>query len=135
MTIAIQTQGKGGLVIDLAGVASAAAGGQGALKNPEGVSIIITRSTILFRKPSTGAGNLGIGIAANGTTKATDVLNDLDVNGVAEGSVYNGHAMQNTAKTAITAPAVWTSDKYLTFTGSASLVGLDATLYLEYIRA
>lgn len=135
MTISIQKQGKGALAIDLTGVASTDSGGQGALENPEGVSIIILRSTIYFRNNSDGAGNLGIGIAANATTKATDILNDLDVNGVADGSVYNGHAMQNTAKTAISAPAVWTTDKYLTFTGSATLVGLDATLYLEYIRA
>ena len=135
MTIAINKQGKGALAIDITGVASAAGGGQGALPNPEGVSIIILRTTVYIRTKSTGAANLGIGIAADAVTKATDILNDLAMGGVAAGEVYNGHAMQNTAKTQITAPAVWTTDKYLTFTGSATLAGLDATLYLEYIRA
>ena len=135
MTVEIQLEGKGALAIDITGVASAAAGGQGAIANPEGVSIIILRSTFHFRHASNGAGNLGVGIAANATTKATDVLNDLDVNGVAANSSYNGHAMQNTAKTAISSPALWTTDKFLTFTGSADLSGLDGTLYLEYIRA
>jgi spermidine/putrescine-binding protein len=134
MTISMQQQGKGALTIDITGVASADAGGQGALANPEGVSIMILRTTLYIRAKSTGAANLGIGIAANATTKATDILNDLAMGGVAAGEVYNGHAMQNTAKTGITAPALWTTDKFLTFTGSASLVGMDASLYIEYLR-
>jgi spermidine/putrescine-binding protein len=117
MTISMQQQGKGALTIDITGVASADAGGQGALANPEGVSIMILRTTLYIR-----------------ATKATDILNDLAMGGVAAGEVYNGHAMQNTAKTGITAPALWTTDKFLTFTGSASLVGMDASLYIEYLR-
>jgi len=135
MTISINKQGKGALAIDITGVASTDNGGQGALANPEGVSIIILRSSLYIRAKSTGAANLGIGIAADAITKATDILNDLAMGGVAAGEVYNGHVMQNGAKTAITAPAVWTTDKFLTLTGSATLAGLDCTLYLEYIRA
>lgn len=134
MTVAIDYEGKGALAIDITGVASTDAGGVGALANPEGVSLLITKATFYFATPSTGAANLGVGIAADATTKATDILNDLDVNGVAAGSWYNGHARQNTAKTAISAPAVWTTTKYLTFTGSATTAGLTGTLYLEYYR-
>jgi hypothetical protein len=83
---------------------------------------------------STGAANLGIGVGASGA-KATDILNDLAVNGAITDKVYNGHAMQNTAKTEIQAPALWTTDKYITFTGSASTVGLEAYLFVEYVRA
>lgn len=134
MTVAIDYEGKGALAIDITGVASTDAGGVGALANPEGVSLLITKATFYFATPSTSAANLGVGIAADATTKATDILNDLDVNGVAAGSWYNGHARQNTAKTAISAPAVWTTTKYLTFTGSATTAGLTGTLYLEYYR-
>jgi hypothetical protein len=106
----------------------------GALLNPEGVALLITKATIHFIAPSDGAANLGIGIGATAATKGTDVLNDLDVNGVAAASWYNGHVRQNGAKTEITAPAVWGATEYLTFTGSGSTVGLSGRLYLEYIR-
>lgn len=134
MTIAVDTEGKGALCIDITGVASTDNGGVGALLNPEGVDLLITKATFYFETPSTGAANLGVGVAAAATTKATDILNDLDVNGVAAGSWYNGHARQNTAKTAISAPAVWQDDYYITFTGSATTAGLVAKLYLEYYR-
>ena len=63
-----------------------------------------------------------------------DILNDLAAGGAIDDKVYNGHVMQNGAKTEITAPALWTSTTYLTFTGSADTSGLTARLYLEYIR-
>jgi len=134
MTIAVNNEGRGTLTIDITGVASTANGGIGALLNPEGVALLITKSTFHFIAPSTGAANLGVGIGATAATKGTDVLNDLDVNGVAAASWYNGHARQNTAKTAITAPATWGATEYLTFTGSATTAGLSGRLYLEYIR-
>lgn len=134
MTIARNYEGRGALVVDITGVASTDNGGVGALANPEGQSLLITKATLQIIAASTGAANLGIGVAASASTKATDVLNDLDVNAPSAGDWYNGFARQNTAKTQISAPAVWTSSKYLTFTGSASTVGLSARLYLEYIR-
>lgn len=134
MTVAVNTEGKGALSYKITGVASTDNAGQGAIANPEGVTLIILRTTLLVTTQSNGAGNLGIGIAADAVSKATDILNDLAM-GAATGKAYNGSAPQTTAKTEITAPALWTASKYLTFTGSASLVGLDATLYIEYVRA
>lgn len=134
MTITRNYEGRGALTIDIAGAAVATAGGLGALANPEGVSLLITKATLEIISPSTGAANLGIGVAASATTKATDVLNDLDVNAPSAGDWYNGFARQNGAKTQISAPAVWTASKYLTLTGSATTAGLSARLYLEYIR-
>lgn len=133
MTVAISQEGKGVLAIDLVGGTSTDNGGLGAVKNPEGGSVIILRTTFYGKTNSTGAANLGIGVAADAVTKATDILNDLAMAAVA-GKMYNGHAMQNTAKTEITAPALWTADKYITFTGSASTAGLTGTLYVEYVR-
>lgn len=135
MTAVRNSEGKGGFSIQINGGTPTTNGGQGAIANPEGVSLIVLRSQLYVKTPSTGAGNLGVGIAADAVTKATDILNDLAVGGAIAGKVYNGNTIQTTAKTEITAPAVWTSDKYLTLTGSADLTGLDATLYVEYVRA
>lgn len=134
MTIARNYEGRGNsMAIDITGVTSTANGGVGALANPEGVALLITKSTLQVIAPSTGAANLGIGIGATAATKGTDILNDLDVNGPSAGDWFNGHARQNTAKTQVTAP-IWTPTTYLTFTGSADTTGFSGRLYLEYIR-
>lgn len=133
MTVSISQEGKGQLAIDLVGGTSTDGGGLGAVANPEGASVIILRTTFYGKTNSTGAANLGIGVAADRVTKATDILNDLAMGAVA-GKMYNGHVMQNAAKTEIQAPALWAADKYITFTGSASTAGLTGTLYVEYVR-
>lgn len=133
MAILISPEGRGVLTVNLVGGTSTANGGLGALPNPEGADVLILRATLYVRTSSAGAADLGVGVAASATTKGTDIVNDLAVNAAA-GKVYNGFVMQNGAKTEIAAPALWTTSKYLTFTGSASTVGLTASLYLEYVR-
>jgi len=133
MTAAIASEGHGGcLTIHITGAASAAAAGLGSIANPEGRTLLILRTTVYFVTKSTGAANLSIGVTT-AAAEATDILNALAVGSVVDATVYNGHAMQNTAKTEITAPAIWTSAKYITITGSATTVGLEAYLYVEYI--
>lgn len=134
MTAEVNTEGKGAFSVYITGAVSAANAGLGAIANPEGGSVLILRSQLYVKTASTGAANLGVGIAADAVSKATDILNDLAVNGAIAGKVYNGNTIQVTAKTEISAPAVWTSGKYLTLTGSADTTGLDATLYVEYVR-
>lgn len=134
MTAVIGTEGRGVMTIEIAGAASAAAAGLGAIANPEGVNILVLRATLVVLAPSTGAANLSAGIAATAALADTDILNALAVNGVAANTCYNGHAMQNTGQTAITVPTLWAPSAYLTFTGSATTVGLVAKLFLEYIR-
>lgn len=134
MTIAVDTEGRGGtLAIDITGVASTAAGGIGSLLNPWGEDVLITRATLYVATPSTGAANIDIGVGSAAATDATDIINALAMNGAITGKAYNGHAMQNTTKTEITAPAVWQDDYYLCITGSASTVGLVAKLFLGCI--
>lgn len=133
MTVAVNTEGKGQMSIAITGVASTANAGIGQVANPEGVSVCILRTTLSCITESTGSSNLSCGVTTTGAA-ATDIVNALDMNGLTEGGFYNGHAMQNTAKTAITAPAVWTAAKYITFTGSATSVGFTGTLYVEYVR-
>lgn len=134
MAVAINTENKGGLTINVTGAASTDSGGLGELANPEGVTLVITRATWvqLTAGLSTGAANLAIGIGAT-ATKCTDILNDYDCHTAQ--AVVNGCTIQTTASTAMTAPALWTPTTFLSFTGSASTVGLSGTLYLEYIRA
>lgn len=134
MTLSVLTEGRGGtLAMRIDGVASTDAGGQGSLLNPFGVDVLILRATLVVHTASTGAANIDIGVASAAATDATDIINALAMNGVAAQTAYNGHAMQNTAKTAISAPALWQDDYYVTVTGSATMVGLEATLYLECI--
>ncbi len=134
MTITLNTEGKGAMSIAITGAAAATSGGQGAILNPEGVSVLITNALLYTITESTGSANLGIGVAAAATTKGTDILNDLDMNGVTEPGMYNGFARQNTAKTEKTAPAIWGATQYITFTASATMVGFTGVLYLEYVR-
>ena len=118
----------------ITGVASTDNSGQGAVANPEGDDVLVLRTTLVVLTASSGAANISIGIGATATTASTDIINALAMNGVTANTCYNGHVMQNGAKTAITAPALWTASSYLNITGSASLVGLDARLLVEYVR-
>ena len=132
MTVAISQEGGFGLAIEIDGVASAAAAGQGSLANPFGVDVNILRGYIVPSVESTGSANLGIGVTT-AAAKATDVLNDDDMNGVGIGVPINCFANDPGAKT-VMVPALWTAAKFLTFTASASLVGFVGTLYLELLR-
>ncbi len=132
MTVAISDEGGFGLAIEIDGVASAAAAGQGSLANPFGVDVNILRAYIVPSVESTGSANLSIGVTT-AAAAATDVLNADDMNGVGIGKPINCFANDPGAKT-VTVPAIWTAAKYLTFTASATLVGFVGTLYLEVLR-
>ena len=133
MAYQVSTEGRGALAYYLTGATSTDAGGIAAIPNPEGAPILITRATLYVESGSTGNAALSIGVAANATTSDTDILNALDTNG-ADGKVYNGFVMQNGAKTEISAPTLWSSDKYLTVTGAADSSGFVGYLFLEYLR-
>lgn len=135
MAVTIETEGRGVFAVHIVGGASVDAAGQGAIANPEGASVIILRGTLYVVSPSTAAADLDVGIAADAATLADDILSDVGIDGLNAGSVYNCYAMQNTAETEITAPALWTAGKYLTISAhDASAVGFEAYLYLEYVR-
>lgn len=123
-------QGKGALQVAIAGVASMAGGGILALANPEGADLIITRVILNRTTKSSGAATADIGVAANGTTSADNLLDGVDI-GATEGvednitdKGTNGKSRQR-----------WGASQYVTMTGSASSVGLAGTLSIEYIRA
>ena len=133
MTIStVLTDQRGWLKVLLTGAASTDNAGLGQLANPEGVLLGITRAFIYARTGSTGAANLDIGIGASGA-KATDVCSAMDV---IEGTIGGDLTFLPAAQAAETdsPTALWTTSTYLTFTGSSSTVGLDADVYIEYIR-
>jgi len=131
MTIAIENEGRGFLTLDITGVASTANAGIGEYLNPEGVDLVITRTFAYFATGSTGAANLDVGIGDSGA-KATDILSTFDmVQGTVGGKAFYCQAVPvNETEEAV----IWEDDEYITFTGSATSVGLDAKLFVEYIR-
>ena len=133
MTAALSSEfANGFLVIDIDGVASTANAGQGSILNPFGCDVNIVRAFLVPKSESTGSSNLSIGITTV-SASATDILNADDMNGVTEGKAINCFAQDPGAKTEIV-PALWESDKYITFTASATLVGFEGALYLEVLR-
>jgi len=133
MTVEISSEHVDGfLAIEIDGVASSANAGQGSLANPFDCDVNILRGYIVTSSESTGSATLSVGVTT-AAAAATDVFNALDMNGVTEGQAYNCFAHDPGAKT-IMVPAVWTSALFLTFTGSATMAGFKATLYLEVVR-
>lgn len=131
MTVAIQSPTRF-MKILITGAASAAAAGLGSIANPEGVAVVITRAFLYARTGSTGAATLSVGITTVAAS-ATDLVNAQDViQATVGGKVIHEGAVQ-IAKTE-NPTAIWTAATYMTFTGSATTVGLDADLLVEYVR-
>lgn len=128
------TIGLGMASIQLTGVVPTTGGAIVAIPNPDNDKIIIVRSYLHIRTPSTGAANISIGIAADAVTSASDIINALAVNGAITDKTYNGNTFQGTTKTEVTVPALWTTSKFLTVSASGDTTGLDAVLYVEYMR-
>lgn len=133
MGASVSQVGKGLMAIEITGVVAATDGAIGAVLNPEGVDALITRCYLYVKTNSAGAANLSCSVAATPTTAGTDIINALAM-GAAAGKYYNGQAQQVSAKTEVSAPAVWAAGEYINFTGSADTSGLVATLFVEYLR-
>jgi len=124
---------RGMLKVKVTGVAATTAGGIGALLNPEGVSLGIIRAFVYFRTGSTGATTFDVGVGATATTANASVMDFADA---VEATVGGKLVFGPTAAAAITEipTAKWGATEYLVFTGASSTVGLDADVYIEYIR-
>ena len=134
MTISttVTAQRGGWFKFTLTGATSAANAGLGEIANPEGVTLGIVRAFIFARTGSTGAANLDLGIGASGA-KCSDICSAMDV---IEATIGGDLTFLPAAQAAETdsPTALWTSTTYLTATGSADTTGLDADVYVEYIR-
>ena len=121
---------SGCLEIPLTGNALFAGGEIAAVLNPEGGPLIIQDVKIYVDTPSTGAANINVGIAADGVTSDTDLINALAINGAITGKAYHGM----TALAAKGEAQVWGASEYITATGSASSAGFTGRLFVQYIR-
>lgn len=131
VSTALTDNRNGFLKIKLTGAASTANAGLGAVLNPEGVKLGILRTYLYARTGSTGAANLDVGVTTV-AAKGTDILSTFNAaEATIGGKLFYCQAVPvNETEDAV----VWDADKYITFTGSATTVGLDADLYVEYIR-
>lgn len=122
--------GKGSFQVDIAGVVASTGGAIAAVANPEGVPLIITRCVLNRTTKSTGAANADIGVAANATTSADNLLDGVDIGAAenAEDNITNKGSNGKSVKR-------WAASEYVTVTGSADSSGLVGTLSFEYIRA
>jgi len=133
MTVALTDEGTDRLAYDITGVASVVAAAQGSVANPFGCSVHVISAWLLVKTQSTAAGQLQIGITT-AAAAAADIWPDTAMDGQTEGSLYNCFALDPGAAT-ILVPAVWTADKFLTFSGTVgSLEGFTGTLFLEILR-
>ena len=127
------TDQRGYMKVKVTGVAAATAGGIGSILNPEGVALGITRAFVYFRTGSTGATTFDVGIGATAVTANASVMDFADA---IEATVGGKFIFGPTAAAAITEiPTLkWGTTEYMVFTGSATTVGLDADVYIEYVR-
>ena len=133
MTVTVNKASSGGMmVIDVVGAAAATAGGIGAVLNPEGVDLLITRTYLYFATGSTGAANLTWGIGATATTASDDIC---DAFAVITGTVgANAYYMQTASAEQIEELIIWEAGEYLVVSGSATTVGLAGKFFVEYVR-
>lgn len=111
----------------IVGVAATTGGAVLAWANPEIVPIIIDSVEIDVLTKSAGAAALSVGVAANGTTSAANLIDSYAI-GSAEKVVNNiddkGAAGKSAQKMGLS--------QFLTVTGAATTVGLVADLYVTY---
>jgi hypothetical protein len=117
---------KGAYKVPLAALDTA--GGVLSIANPEGVPLIVTKVVIDLITKSTGAGTLDVGIAANGTTTADNLIDGLDVNAAAG-------AFGSPSGTNGLPAKKWGVTEYLTASkATGNMAGLVGYAYIEYIR-
>lgn len=97
------------------------------LANPEGQDLIVTKVVLQVDTPSSGAGTVDAGIAANGTTSADNLIDGQDMNAAAGCFANLGSNGKRAQK--------WGSSQYFTITPSATMAGLVGFAHIEYIRA
>ena len=133
MGAAVNILSPGTLSIELTGQAAHAAGDSiGHIKNPEGVPIIITDSTVYHITNSTGAANLTVGSGATVAAAHDDatIVASISIGGRAGTSV--GSFAHSSAKAAL--PVVAT-DHYIVACTDATSAGYTGKLFLRYLRA
>lgn len=109
------------------GVAATTGGAVLAWANPENSPIFIDRVEIDVQTKSTGAANISVGTAANGTTSSANLIDTYAI-GATEKVVNNIDDKGTNGKSVQKVPA----GGFLTITGSATTAGLVADVYVHY---
>lgn len=122
---ATDSRGRLTQVIQLAATATVSGGELGAFQPPGGALAAIERVVILVTTASTGAANVNVGIAANATTSNSSLI--------AATSVHTSGAVIDSNTTTSAIALVCPAGDYVTFTNSASTVGLVAQAWIEYL--
>lgn len=114
-------------------VTLAAATGNGgvlAWANPEGADIIITRVVVNVTGAASTAGRtIDIGVAANGTSTAQNLLDNLAVDAT---GIFDNLLTPGTAGKAV---ATMSSTQFITGTASGALTGFAGVAYIHYVLA
>lgn len=111
----------------IVGVAATTGGAIFSWANPENVSIIIDRVEIDVITKSTGAANLNVGVAADGVTSSSNLIDTYAIGGTEK--VVNNVDDRGTLGKSVQKMG---TTQFLTFTGSATTVGLVANIYIHY---
>jgi hypothetical protein len=113
--------------IALTATAATTGGAVLAWQNPENVPIIVTRIDIDVLTKSTGAANISVGTAADGTTSSANLIDTYAIGGTEkvvnniDDKGANGKSVQK-----------MTTSQFITITGSATTAGLVANAYIQY---
>lgn len=113
--------------VSIIGVAATTGGAIMAFANPENVPIIIDRIEIDVLTKSTGAANISVGVATDGTTSSANFIDTYAI-GATEKVVNNiddkGAGGKSVQKMSLS--------QFVTITGSATTIGLVADVYIHY---
>ena len=115
-------------VVSLVGVVATTGGAIAAWQPASGMRVIIRRLIADIAVISTGAANLSVGVAANATTSATNLVTASDVHSAA--ILLDSLTLQAAAVAA--EALVMTVGQYITFSGSGSTVGMVGSALIEY---
>lgn len=119
------------VAIPIAGVTSTSGGGIAAWAPPEGGPIMITETILYYTTKSTGAANVSIGVAANATTSAANLIDTFAV-GTTAGPVMGTNTTDKSTNGK--ERQLLTGVQYVTVTGSADTTGLVGTLFVRYFK-
>lgn len=119
---------SGGLRVALA-AAGVTAGDVASVLNPEGVALIITRAILDITTGSSGASTLDVGVAANATTSADNLIDGRS------GATAGAYDNIEDGGTNGLACRVWGATEYVTVSeASGDVTGIAGELILQYIR-
>ena len=115
-------------VVPLVGVVATTGGAIASWQPSEGGIIVVLRAVVVVTTGSTGAANLSVGVAANGTTSATNLITATSCHTAAV--IIDSITNQTTAVAPVA--LYMSATQFVTFTGSADSSGLVGSALIEY---